>query len=251
MKKIVALLLAVLMVLGCTAMAEAIHWGKERVHTPTAYCKSMGPKMIDAGADLVIGNHSHVYGTIYQYKGKYIIYSLGNFVFGGNNDPYYQECTIFRQKFTVSKGKAVDAGIDIIPARLSSNREYNDFKPMIMDAKEGYEQLKKVAAVSNFVPTRVNWLEDSYVYEMGILPKPDDTDDQPGLASNTETTAEPTVEPTATPAPTLAPNSKIVMPDITKEPIQPTAQPEVKQDDGQQIFLPDITVEPELKAAVG
>ncbi len=219
----------------CDLLIVSIHWGREYVHKPTEYCRDMGPKMIDAGADLVIGNHSHVYGTIYQYKGKYIIYSLGNFVFGGNNDPDYQECTIFRQTFTVSEGKAVDAGIDIIPARVSSNPKYNDFKPMIMDAEEGLKQLKKVASVSNFVPDQVNWMEDSYVYEMGILPRP----------------GEATAEPTATPAPTLAPNGEIVMPEITEAPVRETALPDLTQDAGQQIVLPDLAAEAELAPAVG
>lgn len=220
----------------CDLLIVSIHWGREYSHTPTAYCREMGPKMIDAGADLVIGNHSHVYGTIYQYKGKYIIYSLGNFVFGGNNDPDYQECTIFRQRFTVSKGQAVDAGIDIIPARVSSNPKYNDFKPMIMDAEEGAKQLGKVAKVSDFVPTEVNWLEDSYVYEMGILPVAD--------AVSTEATA--------TPDPTLAPNGKIALPESTDAAEEATSAPAQAGDSvDMPIVLPDLTVEPEAVAAVG
>lgn len=190
----------------CDLLIVSMHWGKEYRNTPTDYCKEMGPKMIDAGADLVIGNHSHVYGTIYQYKGKYIIYSLGNFVFGGNNDPDYQECTIFRQTFTVSKGQAVDAGIDIIPARVSSTKKYNDFKPMIMDAEEGFKQLKKIAAVSNFDPQEVNWMEDSYVYEMGILEKPNAEEE---IAASDESGNAAAVEPD---------DAQIVLPMLTVEP---------------------------------
>ena len=36
---------------------------------------------VDAGADLVIGHHPHVVQTMEQYKDRYILYSLGNFVF--------------------------------------------------------------------------------------------------------------------------------------------------------------------------
>ena len=43
---------------------------------------------IDAGADLIIGHHSHVVQTMEKYKGKYIFYSLGNFVF---DQPQSQE----------------------------------------------------------------------------------------------------------------------------------------------------------------
>ena len=39
------------------------------------------PRIIDAGGDLVLGHHPHVLGGLEQYKGKYIVYSLGNFCF--------------------------------------------------------------------------------------------------------------------------------------------------------------------------
>ena len=227
----------------CDLLIVSIHWGREYKHTPTSYCQDMGPRMIDAGADLVIGNHSHVYGTIYQYKGKYIIYSLGNFVFGGNNDPDYQECTIFRQTFTVSKGKSVDAGVDIVPARVSSNPKYNDFKPMIMEPGEGLRQLKRVASVSNFDPLTVNWMEDSYVYETGILPRPSD----------------------AAAEPTAAPEAEIVLPDFaveqdapednmipetTEAPVQ-APQQEAVIDENRPFALPELTVEPAQVKTVG
>ena len=221
----------------CDLLIVSIHWGREYVNTPPSYCRDMGPKMIDAGADLVIGNHSHVYGTIYQYKGKWIIYSLGNFVFGGNNDPDYQECTIFRQTFTVSKGKSEDAGIDIIPARVSSNPKYNDFKPMIMEPGEGLRQLKRVASVSNFDPYMVNWMDDSYVYETGILPRPTD--------AAAQSTAAPAAEISL---PDFAAETDI--PNITQAPAQ-TAEPENTAGENEPFALPDLTVEPAQVASVG
>ena len=219
----------------CDLLIVSIHWGREYKHTPTSYCQDMGPRMIDAGADLVIGNHSHVYGTIYQYKGKYIIYSLGNFVFGGNNDPDYQECTIFRQTFTVSKGQSVDAGVDIIPARVSSNPKYNDFKPMIMEPAEGLKQLKRVASVSNFDPLTVNWMEDSYVYETGILPRPGDA----------------TQQPAETAAPTIVPEEEIVLPDFAAETEPESVQPDDIFGENVPFALPELTVEPVQAVAVG
>ena len=44
----------------------------------------MGHQYIDAGADLVVGSHPHVLQGIELYHGKWILYSLGNFVFGSS-----------------------------------------------------------------------------------------------------------------------------------------------------------------------
>lgn len=61
-----------------------VHWGIERDETPQEYQRSLGKQYIDAGADLVIGAHPHVLQGLEYYKGKAIVYSLGNFVFGSS-----------------------------------------------------------------------------------------------------------------------------------------------------------------------
>jgi hypothetical protein len=58
-----------------------VHWGLERKDFPEPYQRKMGREFIDAGADLVIGSHAHVLQGLEPYKGKWIAYSLGNFVF--------------------------------------------------------------------------------------------------------------------------------------------------------------------------
>ncbi|MFD0716493.1 CapA family protein [Paenibacillus sp. GCM10027626] len=58
-----------------------IHWGREKVDYPVDYQPAMGREYIDAGADLIIGSHPHVLQGFEQYKGKWIAYSLGNFIF--------------------------------------------------------------------------------------------------------------------------------------------------------------------------
>jgi poly-gamma-glutamate synthesis protein (capsule biosynthesis protein) len=51
---------------------------------PNEYQKKVARLAVDAGADLVVGSHPHVMQTLGQYKEKYIIYSLGNFIFDQN-----------------------------------------------------------------------------------------------------------------------------------------------------------------------
>lgn len=173
----------------CDLLIVSMHWNEEHEYRLSQYCKKMGRALVDAGADLVIGNHSHVYGEIEIYNGKYIINSLGNFVFGGNDDPYVRECVIFRQEFLMyPDGTVGDGGIDIIPCFLSSTEEYNDFQPRIAESNEGKETLYAIAGLSpGMTPENVLWMEDSYVVKHGILTA--------GAQAITPS-PEPTVEPT-------------------------------------------------------
>lgn len=58
-----------------------VHWGNERADTPKDAQFNVGHTLIDAGADLIIGSHPHVLQGFEAYKGKWIAYSLGNFIF--------------------------------------------------------------------------------------------------------------------------------------------------------------------------
>jgi len=59
----------------------SMHSGTEYIEQPNDSQINFARAAIDAGADLVIGHHPHVVQTMEKYKGKYIFYSLGNFVF--------------------------------------------------------------------------------------------------------------------------------------------------------------------------
>lgn len=63
-----------------------MHWGVEHEPLANARQRALARVMIDAGADAVIGSHPHVTQDVDNYRGKPIIYSLGNFVFDGFSD---------------------------------------------------------------------------------------------------------------------------------------------------------------------
>lgn len=69
---------------SCDYVVVYVHWGIEKKDRPEEYQRSLGRQYIDAGADLVIGSHPHVLQGIEYYKGKPIVYSLGNFIFGSS-----------------------------------------------------------------------------------------------------------------------------------------------------------------------
>lgn len=67
---------------SCDLIVTAFHWGEELSLYPKSYQRFYAHKVIDLGADIVIGHHPHVIQGIEFYKGKFIAYSLGNYVFG-------------------------------------------------------------------------------------------------------------------------------------------------------------------------
>jgi poly-gamma-glutamate synthesis protein (capsule biosynthesis protein) len=58
-----------------------LHWGEELEEKPTEQQRALARRLIDAGADAIIGGHPHVTQTIDWYKDRPIVYSLGNFLF--------------------------------------------------------------------------------------------------------------------------------------------------------------------------
>lgn len=58
-----------------------IHWNEEFKDYPEEYARTLAKQMIDSGADIILGSHSHCLMGIEYYKHKPIYYSLGNFVF--------------------------------------------------------------------------------------------------------------------------------------------------------------------------
>jgi poly-gamma-glutamate capsule biosynthesis protein CapA/YwtB (metallophosphatase superfamily) len=72
---------------GADIVIPFMHWGWEYEPGPNARQRQLARAMIDAGADAVVGGHPHVTQGAEVYRGKPIIYSLGNFVFDGFEAP--------------------------------------------------------------------------------------------------------------------------------------------------------------------
>lgn len=122
---------------GAQLVLVYIHWGVEREYVPRENERSIGHAAIDAGADLVVGSHPHVIQGYEKYEGRYIVYSLGNFCFGGNSNPTDKDCMIFQQTFTVSEGEAVrDDAVEFIACSISSVQSTNNYQPTIATGSE-------------------------------------------------------------------------------------------------------------------
>lgn len=106
------------------------HWGDMYDEFPTDYQKELGRKCVDWGADLVIGAHPHILQGVECYRGKLIVYSLGNFCYGGHKNPEDKDTMIFQQTFTFVDGVLQD-GVEAraIPYLVSSITTWNDYCP--------------------------------------------------------------------------------------------------------------------------
>ena len=122
--------IAALRAQGCQLVIVSYHWGEEKDYIPNERQVPLGRATIDAGADLVLGHHSHRMNPIEVYNGKYICYSLGNFSFAGNIRPDDMDTFIFQQRFRVwPDGTVQNEGFRIVPCSISSQEDVNDFKP--------------------------------------------------------------------------------------------------------------------------
>ena len=113
----------------------SLHSGIEYTQEIQPVQKKLSRLAIDMGADLVVGHHPHVIQGIDQYKGKYILYSLGNFCFGGNTNPPDKDAFIFKQTFQIKKGKLTIINPTVIPVRISGEKNINNYQPVIAGKK--------------------------------------------------------------------------------------------------------------------
>ncbi len=109
----------------------SFHWGTEGTQKLKDEQPELARYAIDLGANLVLGHHPHVLQAIEQYNGSYIVYSLGNFCFGGNTNPKDKDTMIFRQTFSFTDGilQPEESPVRIIPCSVSSVTERNDYRP--------------------------------------------------------------------------------------------------------------------------
>jgi len=123
---------------GVDLVVASFHWGEESAKTANDTQVSLAHLAIDSGADLVIGHHPHVLQGVEKYKGKYIVYSLGNFCFGGHKNPYDKDTMIFRQTFRYKDGVLLTGydNAEIIPCSISSEKGRNNYQPMPLTCDE-------------------------------------------------------------------------------------------------------------------
>ncbi|MDO4337124.1 MAG: CapA family protein [Eubacteriales bacterium] len=139
---------------GAQLVIVIFHWGNEKEEVPDENQMTLGRMAIDEGADLVCGHHPHVLQGIEEYKGRNIVYSLGNFCFGGNSYPSDMDTMIFQQTFTIDKdGVKMDNVTNIIPCSISSDYGYNNYQPTPAEGDEADRIMQKIQERSSWIDT--------------------------------------------------------------------------------------------------
>ena len=136
---------------GAQIIIVSFHWGQEKENVPSDVQVELAHTAIDNGADLVLGHHPHVLQGIGEYKGKNIVYSLGNFCFGGNSAPSDMDTMIFQQTFTVKDGKLQEDNVtNILPCKISSAYEegYNNYQPILAEGEQKEKIFERLSEYS-------------------------------------------------------------------------------------------------------
>ncbi|AZN40247.1 CapA family protein [Paenibacillus albus] len=115
-----------------------VHWGIEREDNPNDDQKRLAHEYIDAGADLVIGSHPHTLQGFESYKGKWIAYSLGNFIFPGMTPDKTKDTGV------VDARCSADGKCSLLMHPMRSNQS----QPVPLEGEEAAALFKRISAIS-------------------------------------------------------------------------------------------------------
>jgi poly-gamma-glutamate synthesis protein (capsule biosynthesis protein) len=117
------------------------HWGPEDAAVPNWIQRELAVKLVEAGADLVVGNHTHVVQAIQELEGVPVFYGLGNFVFD-QDLPDHMQGVILIVEF---QGKNL-SGYELIPTHVD-----RDGRVHIAAPDEAQEILQRIEEASRTI----------------------------------------------------------------------------------------------------
>ena len=130
-------------------LVVSVHWGDEYVLTPRKYGdiapddpQEIGHLIIDAGADLIIGNHPHTVQGVEIYKDKLITYAHGNFIFDQTWSPETQEGVV--GEYTFYENQLVNVQFHPILVDVS-------YQPRFLSEKDGKHILNRMLKSSKLI----------------------------------------------------------------------------------------------------
>ncbi len=141
---------------GAQVIIPYFHWGIERSYEPYDVQQNLARFSIDNGADAVIGSHPHVIQSMESYNGKLIVYSMGNFCFGGNSNPPDKRTFIFQAKVNIEDDKLKKFQYKILPAIISSRNDKNDYIPTLAGGNNKGNILKTLNELSPTLKGKIN-----------------------------------------------------------------------------------------------
>ena len=220
---------------GAEVIVAAVHWGEEGKYNPNNTQTSIAQTLIDNGVDIVWGHHPHVLQKIEYYNGGVIYYSLGNFSFGGNHNPYDYDTAVVQQQILRDPQGNISLGeLTVVPCSLSSVEKRNDFQPTPYEAgSEAYDRvLSKLSGTYEGKDIDLSYRDE--------LTKP--TEPETAVPGETEPSTEPT-QPTEPAEPSEPPTQPTdpTEPTNPTEPTEPTdsTEPEATEPESP---VPDTSI---------
>ncbi len=176
------------------------HWGEELAKYPGDWQIDLARFTVDQGADLVVGHHPHVLQGAEVYKGRPIVYSLGNFIFGGNSISDYDTAAL---KVSL---KDQQMRVEFLPIQVRG------YQPRVVNGQAGQQILGQITGVSDIFQQPMTGTMTLNTITNQAVPIE--------AAKPTAADGTPTIDPTDLMAPAKNPNSDS----------KPEAKPEVKTD---------------------
>ncbi len=121
-----------------------LHGGVEYEYDFDSTKQELARYAIDNGADLIVGHHPHILQGIEEYNDKYILYSLGNFCYGGHSNPDDKNSMIVQVTFNFEDDKYIGSNLKLIPVSISSVDYTNNFQPTILEGEAKDKVLKLI-----------------------------------------------------------------------------------------------------------
>ncbi len=131
---------------GCAAVVLCLHAGVEYSFHRGREQRNLARKAIDAGIDLMIGHHPHVLQGVDVYNNRNIVYSLGNFCFGGNRHILSSQKHSMAVQVEMSFQDGIYAGqrMTILPAINTGTLDRNNYQPYWATGEQAREVMEIV-----------------------------------------------------------------------------------------------------------
>ncbi|UOO88020.1 CapA family protein [Vitreoscilla massiliensis] len=137
----------------------SFHWGQERQYRQNTTQRAIAHYAIDRGINAVLGHHPHVVQGLERYKQGVIVYSLANFVFGGNGNPSDKDSVAVQLRLDFAGKQLLAQDVLALPLSVSGRSNGNDYRPVWANAATQARIHAKMQAASN-VDVRMGWRED-------------------------------------------------------------------------------------------
>lgn len=136
---------------GCEIVIISVHAGVEKMYEPESAQVNMAHAIIDYGADIYVGHHPHRLQPIEVYNGKYILYSLSNFTFGGQPNLTDPDTAIVQCTFSIEDEEVIGNKLHVIPFSMTTTMPGNDYCPIPYE--KGTDEYQEVM-------DKLNWSEE-------------------------------------------------------------------------------------------